>query len=58
MNVKQMVEVIQTAYNCNESDAWKVLDDQRYYAGSKTVNEVHYLGVNSLGHVNLKFIIQ
>lgn len=52
-----MVKVIMTAYGCTEADAWKTLDEQRYYAGDKTVIAVEYLGVNVLGHVNLRFTL-
>ena len=58
MNGKQMVEVIKAAYNCSEGNAWKILDEQRYYAGEKSVVEVQNLGRNVLGHVHLKFILQ
>lgn len=57
MNGKEMVKVIMTAYGCTEADAWKTLDEQRYYAGDKTVIAVEYLGVNVLGHVNLRFTL-
>ncbi len=53
-----LIDKIAAILNCSIEEAYKILEDQQYYAGpNRVVSDFQDLGTNSLGHRQFKFTI-